>query len=848
MFTKSARRMGAYAKELDELYGKSVYISHADLARVNKEYSSLLLNGVGVLLEILCLFFTLRFNIIALIYRQQKSVSYLSLESTRIDHNLDVIRIAQDKGMSIEGKKLDRQQVEAVVACEDANLVMAAAGSGKSLSLLAKCEYLYKSLGVPAHKILVFSFTKKSAAELQDRLDELGMSNIKARTFHSFGRGIIDGGASLKVVTETQQTKIVSEIIDSLMRSDKHFAKRYNDFLLFYYSAPTDTGEIKQLQDLIAYNQSFLQQSLQGVDLNKGHYDTSTPTFAKEYVRSKEEQIIANFLYINNVPYRYEQQYPHVETKYTPDFTIHQFSEPIYLEHQGVHRDGSTRPDISRAAYHKKMTWGIEQHVRYGTVLIQSYSYEWKEGTLLTNLERNLKAAGVEMIRSEEEEIAKLIKDAYQIDTSGMIALIITFLNLFKNGSETLDTLRGKSQNMDKYAQHRASLFFDLFEEILDRYNQYMTSESKLDFSDMIKRATCQIPSIPREYLNFDYMLVDEVQDLSRSRFDLLKALLDHAPNSKIFCVGDDWQAIYRFAGSDLTLIQDFEDLFERKTYYSMIEQTHRFGNPVLDVSSRFIQENTSQVVKNIYTSQKASTEIIVNYGGTQRDDIKAACEELERLSLLYGEKIQDMTIYLLGRYKADINRLIIEKSTRLSPQMLLFEAANDTSVSSPFFLLDKQNDILEWTSASGDRKIKLHFTTMHRAKGMTCDVAIILNANGGAYGIPAARSEDPILALLLTHPDAFPFAEERRLFYVSLTRAKHQTVIISTSDNPSSFVDEVHPREREFASKCPKCHSGTLGRKSGKYGDFMSCSNFRYGCDYIDKIYTPHATLSAEV
>ena len=126
----------------------------------------------------------------------------------------------------------------------------------------------------------------------------------------------------------------------------------------------------------------------------------------------------------------------------------------------------------------------------------------------------------------------------------------------------------------------------------------------------------------------------------------------------------------------------------------------------------------------------------------------------------------------------------------------------------------------------------------MHKSKGITRDIVIVLNMNSDMMGMPATRESDPILDAMLSKEDNFPFAEERRLFYVAITRAREATYLIANRKNPSPFIFESSNRIKEaYGRLCPKCHTGELIRKRGKHGDFLYCSNYAYGCNYLKKL-----------
>ena len=804
-----------HAKKLQVLYESDLYISFNDLS-VHRKTS---VPPMGIFLSRLFHPFSEKS-----IRKSVKTLRKLTTEASREHHNKAVVQTAQQKSFTIEGLPLDTQQIEAVVVTEDAQLVMAAAGSGKTLSLLAKCEYLVNTLGIQPQRVLTISFTKASADELAHRLQNLGIA-VDGKTFHALGNAIVNNGTRT-ILDQTDQYHIIETIIKDLLGSDERFARRYNNYLLRYFSAPRSLLELTTLEQIVRNNQTFPSYTLKPVPLDKRKYAHNLKTHQGEQVRSKEEQIIANFLYINQIEYEYEKPFPGYGG-YRPDFTITTFGEPIYLEHQGVDRHGKTRPDINAKDYARKMQWNHDYHKKGGTRLIETFSYEFSEGTILKNLEKQLRKQGVAIRRRQEADITRLIHTSYTVDTAAFHKLIITYMGLLKTSDLTLSDVQHRVQsNRHRYQKRRTEQFLYIFKAILKSYEAHLASTNSFDFSDMIVDAAETLPQLAAGVMNYDYILVDEVQDLSGARYRLLKALLDRNPGSKLFAVGDDWQSIFRFAGSDLTLLSDFDERFGRHTAHSVIEQTHRFNDPLLGATTTFIKKNKTQVQKTPYSTTTPS-QLRVNRGAERQQDAVALDSELRHLIDTEGtDAISRRSIFILARYKKDLERIVTYHDPRFQ-----------------FRVLTEDTSTIEWTDTRTGFTLRLQFMTMHSSKGLTCDHAFVLNANGGPSGIPADRENDPVLQLLLAHEETFPHAEERRLFYVALTRAKRSTTVLCTPTNPSPFVEELSlPIEDSLPElsepRCPACSIGFLIRRNGKYGDFYGCSNYGYGCWYTGATY----------
>ena len=378
----------------------------------------------------------------------------------------------------------------------------------------------------------------------------------------------------------------------------------------------------------------------------------------------------------------------------------------------------------------------------------------------------------------------------------------------------------------------RNTMFLEIIEPIYKLYQNHLLQRKEIDFSDMINKASEYITN-GQYSKKYRYIIIDEFQDISIARYQLVKALKLCNPACKLFCVGDDWQSIYRFTGSDIALFKDFEQFFGH-TVKSKIETTYRFSDPLLQLSSSFIQKNPNQSNKELRSySDAKSTEFSLFYSLSENgDDTLAIQQVLDKLVETVPD-VDKKKIYLLSRYNNDINRV------KNNP---------------PLFKIDKKskNPTLNYSGVYPDGrgcKIKLEYYTVHKSKGDEADIVIIMNCNSGKYGFPSGMSDDLVLNLLLSQADQFESGEERRLFYVAMTRAKESVIFIADTYYKSKFITEL-----EIATggsgirKCPRCKSADLVKRSGttkgKPWAFWGCSNYGYGCKYRQWIKTPNKEL----
>lgn len=350
-----------------------------------------------------------------------------------------------------------------------------------------------------------------------------------------------------------------------------------------------------------------------------------------------------------------------------------------------------------------------------------------------------------------------------------------------------------------------------------------------VDFDDMISKAAERI-RLEGFKDKYRYIIVDEYQDISLSRLALLQAIRD-STGAKLMCVGDDWQAIYRFAGSDVTLFTNF-GRFVGYHEKLRIERTYRNCQALVDVASKFVLKNPDQLRKSMRSmaADQHRPPIAVISMLDQRAALTFALNDL--LAFDAGGEIK-----ILGRNRRDLERIFpglapTEDFSFRDPRR------NDPSE-------EKFDKVITYKPA-GAAPRTIGYMTVHKSKGLQADNVIIIGLTNDRYGFPNMVSDDPILRLLLADSDRYEFAEERRLFYVALTRTKNKVWLVTGDDtgNPGSsrFVDEIckdtvdgavvlyRQDQSEEPARCPRC-GGVLLVRQGPNGVFVGCSNYPF-CD----------------
>jgi len=716
-------------------------------------------------------------------WRQKANDVYVASELVRSRELFEVI----------ESRPLTLEQRRAVVTDDDRNLVVASAGSGKTSVIIAKAAWLIRKAYRRPDELLLLAFARDAQAEMDGRLrSRLGTGldgGPAVRTFHSLGTAIIGEAEgkrpSLATVAEDEKAflALLEGIVADLLADDavsKLMAQWFQSHLVPYRPAAGFRNE-GEYWDYLKSNEI---RSLAG-----------------EKLKSYEECEIANFLFLHGIAYEYERPYEHDTAtsdrrQYQPDFYLPQAG--IYIEHFALDASGNTPPFIDKAEYVASIDWKRHLHARHGTVMIETFSHEKAAGNLIGNLTRKLADRGIPATPVNAEALTEALRAQGQV--APFVRLAGTFLRHFKGAQLGFAELEGRASQAPDRSRSRA--FIDVFKPIYERYEAHLANIGQIDFDDMISRAVSHVES-GRFRSPYGYILVDEFQDLSPGRARLLNALLAQRPGSQLFAVGDDWQAIFRFAGSDISYMRDFRETFGE---YERVDLTTTFrcAAPIADAATKFVLANPSQIPKQV-KSVLMTDGPCVHIGVPVRKRSDLLEETLRRISDDAAVHGGTATVLLLGRYRHS-----------RPPNMKSLAQAHPG--------------------------LRLTFMTIHRSKGLEADYAVVLGLDSGRYGFPTEIADDPVLDLVLAAPEMLPNAEERRLLYVAMTRARRRVFLLAGGGEPSRFVKEILGGGYEVAVfgqtpesdvRCPACVEGSLARRSGPKGSaFYGCSNYPY-CRY---------------
>ena len=716
--------------------------------------------------------------------RDTANRAYLDAELARCREFLD----------RVEARPLTQEQRKAVAVDERRNLVVAAAGSGKTSVIVAKAGWLVNRRLRKPSEILLLAFARDARNEMEARvrarLGPRAAAGIAVHTFHELGMRIIGEAEgkrpSLSPTAEddTALSRLIRGILAELL-DDGAVSRELLDWFQGQFAPYRSRHDFDSWGAYLAYIRAHDIRSLAG-----------------EKVKSFEECEIANHLYLNAIPYEYEAPYEHEtatpsKRQYKPDF--HLPLHGIYIEHFGLDAQGNPPPYVDRNKYLNGIEWKRQLHASRGTVLIETFSHERAAGVLLPSLDRKLAAHGVTLRPLSGRDVFAILADQGRIDP--FVSLVGSFLQHYKGGLRSISDLPVSA--LPRAQAPRARAFLAVFRHVLDRYEDALRSAGEIDFNDMIARATKHVEAA-RWRSPYGYVLVDEFQDISPGRARLLQALLDAVPAARLFAVGDDWQAIYRFGGSDIAVMREFQRHFGAFARIDL-ETTFRCPPGIAAIATDFVLRNPAQLTKTVRAA-RAWPGPAVHVGLPAHGAPPLLPQALERIAADAARAGGTADVLLLGRYN------------RLKPNLKALGDSHPT--------------------------LRLRYMTIHRAKGLEADYAVVLGLSAGRFGFPLQIADDPLLDLVLSAPEAHPNAEERRLLYVALTRARRQVYLLAGRGTPSPFVTELLDRDShdvavfgrppEADAPCPVCEGGRLERRENATDKsaFWGCSNWPW-CEH---------------
>jgi len=660
----------------------------------------------------------------------------------------------------------NEHQKEAITTEDPRVLVLAGAGSGKTKTLLQRIQYLIDKKEVRPSEILGITFTRAAANEMIDRLiisaDTTGeyekilsdvrqpgvelnrtrrsfadrhkwISGLTIKTFHSFCYTI------LRQLGANEFDNKFRILLDSKTDNDEEYLKAIAPELAIDVMQKILRDRCKSNEFLLDFKRYILDYYVDKRHMKEGSYNKLN-TYSRDFttldgtkVRSKSEQYIADWLYRHSIKYQYEEILKVDNFSFRPDFYIP--AANLCIEH------------VSDKSY--PMADKLKEYERGGFHCVQTHDRITKD-TSLFNHELDRIFAGPlpqdyhsRIVLNFSEELKGylgLVKDC--------LTQVLRVMDMIKAEGLSVDEIRLNSSN-DQHERVRS--FFELALPMIEDYRKYCVNKSYLDFNDLISTTISLCKNNPdiRQMLQttFKYILVDEFQDVNNLQVDLLNLLL--TPESGLFCVGDDWQSIYGFRGSNVSYIIEFQKHFPGAKIIKL-DTNYRSTTNIVEASNEVIKYNKYKVEKEIFALKKSATKIRVFAGSSVEENAMFAADEVSRL-FEQGFSVDDI-LFLYRRTKM------------LEPYRDEFHA----------------------------RGMKLKGRTIHGAKGLETKIVFIIGLTEGNGGFPDIWLMDRIFQTIKKSDVNLLMEEERRLFYVALTRAKEKVYLLTEKGSESRFINEI--------------------------------------------------------
>ena len=698
---------------------------------------------------------------------------------TILDYNQDFIE-QRKRDYSYLWKKgflsLDDEQQTAIVTDEKHNLVVAAAGSGKTETLITRIAYLVarRPDKVSPNRILAIAYQRKAKEEIEERLrDRYNIKNVDVKTFHKLGKDILEASGRIfgrtDIVDENKKHEVVQQIFKDKVETDPDFYNLFLKFVKTLHNKETEE-DVKIKAETLAYAQERSYFSIDNTKVNS----------------QAEKEIMDLFLTLKLDGKPITVQYEPDIGGFRPDFYLPQYD--LFIEHWALNEKGevpdwfsqSTEEYMASRAMKKK--WLTEQ----GRLLIETFAYEYDENDpdkfaellkerVLEKLQSKL-ARSIEFTLKTYDEIVETAWQSYRTPVDDIVNFITTAKTYGLSPTRIGEKLR-----KDRWTSKQVA-FGNLALPVFSIYEEILCEHEKIDFEDMINRAIDELEkdqSLKADV--YDHILIDEYQDISAQRYKLIKKLMDRNPKCKLFCVGDDWQSIMGFSGSNLHFFVNFEQYFKNPAI-TKISTNYRSVKTIVDAGAALIKNNTSCQIQKPTKSNRKNTKPITVLRSPHK-------EQYERN--YHRQTAEDC-----------LNRIAHYLQNGYTPKdILVLSRCMRTKIDHRYRFLSNIGTMIENAKKMGiklayenmEARSKVRLLTAHRSKGLEAKVVFLLNATKGTYGFPC-EIEDPSIyePARENYPPQEPIEEERRLFYVAMTRAIEDLYIYTWEPAMSEFLDEI--------------------------------------------------------
>ena len=681
----------------------------------------------------------------------------------------------------------DKDQISAISSIQKNIEVVARAGSGKTTTIVNRFHFLVDHCGVDPSSVLMLAFNKKAVDELRDRTDQMlndsgksGESKPHILTFHALAYSIVQPAEKL-VFDEgdsgsNELSRTVQAIINKRLK-DTIWLSRIQTIMLEYFRDDwekiVEGGFHLSKQAQLSYRRSLQNQSLNG-----------------DYVKSYGEKLIANILFEHDIDYAYEKPFKWDDGYYRPDFTIKlPKSKWLIIEYFGL----AGKSDYDEQIIRKRQYWSWKENY----ILYELYPADIAEGeeSIVSKLRELFEAHHVSFNKLSDEEIWKRIeKRAIYTFTK----TVTSFIGRCRKKDLSIDELREMVNNYQT-DNTTEKLFLSVCGSIYKEYLHTLSIDHLEDFDGLISRACICIACGKTDYdrrgfranlKDLSFIMIDEYQDFSYLFDKLLNAVRSVCPDANIFCVGDDWQAINGFAGSDVSYFQDFVHRYDDSAKYA-IRTNYRSARRIVNAGTSLMSCGAEDEAVRPYSTSSGNVAIayydLFDPSYEEQDTFQADLLTPAILRLTAHFLRQDKQVVFLFRTK---DRLPI--NAKIPPALTGFLYERFTNYIKSFFPTEKRDQIKA--------------STTHQYKGKESDAVIIIDAMTSFYPLI-----HPTWIFMRIFGDGLDklIEDERRLFYVAVTRAKSDLVILTTIQDESPFLGQLSSVETLQWSTLPAFDTG---------------------------------------
>ncbi|MHC1754446.1 MAG: UvrD-helicase domain-containing protein [Methanosarcina sp.] len=688
---------------------------------------------------------------------------------------------------------LDNSQKRAIVTDDTHNLVVAGAGSGKTEVLITRTAYLTERAPdkIDAKKILILAYQNKAAEEVKKRLKErFGIEEAEVRTFHSLGKKILEEGS-----------RISGKEIPKLKFSGFNFDKEFSNYVdqLFNHRKISGDFQKKIVDYMKLYHDNEVLKSQEDFEKKEEFYKymanlTYTALDGTE-VKSEAERAILNFFISHSlngerIKILYEDPTKWMEYNDSngkkkipkPDFFFPDYD--IYLEHWAIDKNGKVPDWFEGKNASEEYELGMKrkkekfaQQDKYSLVEIASYEFKGEKFEEIL-IERMTKALKIKYPNKDFEftpvpydQLISRVNYGCKESLRGLSFNVSQFITIAKTYNLPPENIKQRLRNERWSAKQEA--FARIALDIYELYENELRAENKIDFADMINLAVKELKENQELYRNsFAQILIDEYQDISAQRYELIRELVKKNNGCKLFCVGDDWQSIMGFSGSDLDFFVNFHEYFDHPARTDL-SINYRSCKSIVDTGAEIIKYNSgSQIKKDTFAKN------------TTENPIKIYASKHNRRSTnMYYSQIASHCIYSIKHY--------LDDGYEAKDILLLSRIGKNLKMKNILMEYAKTQDVpISFDGSKNPNKIP--FMTVHKSKGLQAKVVFLLDVVEDLYGFPCEIENPDIFEPAILSRKRDRYEEERRLFYVAVTRAMNDLIIYTRKDSVSKFIHEI--------------------------------------------------------